>query len=127
MMAEPIYKLAGQQKDPLVEEIIAIIGSDQPTRSTIRPKDSRRHWQWWARDPRGNTSRVWVSYGQPITDETPAELKSRTEAALAVLVPAYARKIEVEVNQISFDEMQLDVLVDGAVVVSATTQGGLSA
>ncbi len=126
-MPDPIYKLAGQQGDAFVEEVLATLFSDRPERTSVRPKDSRRHWQWWARDPRGQTSRIWISWGEPITDDTPGDLKARGEAALAVFIPDYARRVEVIAKQVSFDEVNVEVLFDGAVIVATTIQGGSSA
>lgn len=111
-MAEqkPIYELAGQQTDPLVEEALAILFSDRPVRSSIRP-DTRSHWQWRVRDPRPNTSRLWLSFAQPLTDAVPSEVKGRIEDALSVLIPAYAKKVTATVRRVAFDEINFEIVI----------------
>ena len=106
-----VAELAGQQDDPLVEEVLAILFSDQPVQRSIRPNDSRRHWQWWARDPIGQTSRIWLSFAQPLTDETAPQIENRVESALAVLIPDYATAIEATAQRVAFDEIRLDILI----------------
>jgi phage gp46-like protein len=110
-MTSPIYELAGQQQDPLSEEVLASLFADQPVRPSIRPNDNRRHWQWAARPTATTTSRVWLSFDRPITDDTVTELKARAESALAWLIPRYARAVTVTVQQIAFDSVSLGVLV----------------
>jgi phage gp46-like protein len=128
-----VSELAGLQDDPLIEEVIAILFSDQPVRSVIRPDDSRRHWQWWADTPQGSTSRLWLSYAEIITDDTVPEMEDRVRTALAVLVPTYVTTIEVTAVQTHLDEIALDIVLgrprqtDLTVGFLLTQQGGTDA
>lgn len=117
-----VYELAGQLDDPLAEEIVATLFSDQPVRPVVRPTDNRRHWQWFARDPEGQTSRVWVGYAQPITDDSVAELEDRAESSLAVFVPDFATSIEVTATQTAVDEITMVVSVVRPEQVDLTIQ-----
>ena len=126
-----VYTIAGQLDDPLSEEIVAVLFSDRPVRSVERPADSRRHWQWFARDPVGQTSRVWIGYAQPITDTAVEEVQDRAETALAVFVPEGARSIEVVATQTAITEIALVISVVRIQQVDLTiqlfVQGGLGA
>jgi hypothetical protein len=119
----PIYELAGQQDDPLTEEVLAVIGTDAPERETVRPGDSRRHQQWLARRHEGQSTRAWLSFAQPLTAATPALLKERYESALRIaFVPAHARSVEVTVTQTAVDELTMRWVItrpDGSVNVGA--------
>lgn len=117
-----VYELAGQLEDPLAEEIVATLFSDQPVRSVIRPTDNRRHWQWLVRDPVGQTSRVWVGYAQPITDDSVAELEDRAQSSLAVFVPDFATSIEVTATQAAVDEISMVISVVRPAQVDLTIQ-----
>jgi phage gp46-like protein len=117
-----VYELAGQLEDPLAEEIVATLFSDQPVRPVVRPTDNRRHWQWLVRDPEGQTSRVWVGYAQPITDDSVAELEDRAESSLAVFVPDFATSIEVTATQTAVDEISMVVSVVRPAQVDLTIQ-----
>lgn len=115
-MPSQVYELAGQLEatDPLAEEILAVLFSDQPVRVELRPTDNRRHWQWFARDPVGSTSRVWVDFGQPIVDDTVELLANRAESALQVLVPQFATEITATASQTAINEIRLVVDVTRA-------------
>jgi len=133
-MPSPVYEVAGQldRQDPLAEEIVATLFSDQPTRSVERPRDSRRHWQWFARDASGQTSRIWVGYAGPISDLTIEQLQQRAESSLAVFVPDYATAIAVRATQGAVDEIDLVIEVDrrdavGLTISLLVRQGGSGA
>jgi phage gp46-like protein len=125
-----VYDLAGKQEDPLVEEVLAKLYTDTPVRPDLR-KDNRRHWQWFGRTPRGNSSRVWLSYAQPITDDTPTEISGRAEAALADLIPTYATQIEVSAQRTGINEVELNVAITRPsgqeISLGLTVTGGMSA
>lgn len=110
-MAQPVHALAGTLADPLAEEILAILFTDQPVREDVRPGDARRHWQWAARQSNGNTSRLWLSYAQPIVDTTVTDIEGRAVSALAGLVPEYARAITVSAQQTAIDEITMIVTI----------------
>jgi hypothetical protein len=117
-----VYDLAGQLDDPLAEEVLATLFSDQPVRPILRPNDNRRHWQWFARDPVGQTSRVWVGYAGPITDTTVSELQDRANSALAVFVPDFAVSISATATQTAVDEIALVVSIQRQPQVDLTIQ-----
>lgn len=109
-MQAQIYDLVGQQDDPLVEEALMILFSDRPVRESIRA-DTRSHWQWQVRSPKGSTSLVWLSFAQPITDATPREVKRRIEDALAVLVPDFAKAVSATVKRVSINSITMDITI----------------
>lgn len=82
-----VHQIAGQQTDPLLEEALAVLFTDQPVREELRPGDSRRHWTWFGRrDEAQSSSRVWLNLGEPLSDETVDLLEGRANSALAALV-----------------------------------------
>lgn len=109
-MQSHVYDLVGQQDDPLVEEALMILFSDRPVRESIRA-DTRAHWQWQVRSPKGSTSLVWLSFAQPITDTTPAEIKRRIEDALAVLVPDFAKTVAAVVKRVAINAITMDITI----------------
>lgn len=115
IVPRPVYELAAVQDDALGEAVIAMIFTDQPVRSALRrgeqQGDTRRHWQWEARRDRQNRgSRVWLSLGETITDDTPDEVKGRVESSLASLLSSgQVTSIEVTVTQIRHDALGLQV------------------
>lgn len=117
-----VYELAGQFEDPLAEELVATLFTDQPVRLVIRPTDNRRSWQFFARSPVGQTSRVWVGYAEPITDDSVGELRDRAESSLAGFVPDFATSIEVEATQTAVDEITMVVSVTRIGQVDLTIQ-----
>ena len=133
MTKSPVYELAGQQADPLAEEILAVVFTDLPVRESVRPGDSRRHWQWWARTDRDESaSRLWLSIDQPITDTTTTEIEGRVSKALAVFIPTFAKSIDVLAQQLTFDSVTLDITVHRPQQTELTiglvlAQGGSSA
>lgn len=108
----PVHELAGVQEDPLAECVLARLYTDRPVRSSMRPGDTRRHWQFFARtDTENFGSKLWV-LGEPFTDDTVRLMKSRAENALAALVgDGSATSIEVTVRQTAVDAAVLDVLI----------------
>ena len=111
MAFQSIHELAGLQQDPLAEEVLAVLYSDQPVRSIVRPSDSRRHWQWWVRDPEGSTSRLWLSFAQPMVSGTAEQVEDRVSKALTVLVPTFVTAVEVNALQTSFTQIQLEIIL----------------
>ncbi len=120
MTALPVYALAGEQDDPLAEEVLAVLFSDQPGRTVVRPGDTRRHWQWWARDPAGQTSRLWLSSDQPITDDTTTSIETRAAVALSVFVPDFVSSVDVTAQQTAFDEVALTIVIERPLQVDLT-------
>lgn len=108
-----VYTFAGQLDDPLAEEIVATLYSDQPVRSVERPTDSRRHWQWFAREPLGQTSRIWVGYAEPLTADSVENVQTRANAALARagFAPKYADSVTATATQTAVDEIELEIVV----------------
>jgi phage gp46-like protein len=130
MALQPVYELAGEQDDPFTEEVLAVLFSDQPERVEVRPEDNQRHWQWWARSPSGQTSRGWIGFAEPLTDEVPALLEQRYESALTTaFVPAYAVSVTVTVRQVRINTLaiswvitrEFNQVITGGVILS---QGG---
>jgi hypothetical protein len=106
----PVSELAGLQEDPLFEFVLALLYSDAPVRNVIR-SDTRRHWQWMARDPNESASFVWLTFAQPITDDSTAELEQRTLAGLEPLVPDKAKSVEAKAKVVRFDAIALTVTI----------------
>jgi len=129
--AKPVYELAGQQLDALTEEVLAVCFTDAPERSTVRPRDSRRHQQWLCRRHEGASSRAWLSFAQPLVASTRELLKERYESALrAAFVPLHASSVDVTVTQTAANELTMrwaitrtgsNGVAEGAVVLP---QGG---
>lgn len=125
----PVHELAGQQTAPLDEEVLAVLFTDAPERTTVRPGDTRRHQQWLARQHEGSSSRGWLSFAQPLIDSTRSLLEERYESALrAAFVPVYASSVDVTITQTAVNELTLrwvltrsDNVTEGSVVLS---QGG---
>jgi len=126
----PVYELAGQQTDPLAEEVLAVCFTDAPERKSVRPEDPRSHQQWLARRQEGASSRGWISFAQPLTASTRTLLQERYESALrAAFVPAYASSVGVTITQTAVNELTMRWVIwrsdgdvaEGAVVLS---QGG---
>jgi IS4 transposase len=124
---KPVYELAGQQTDALAEEVLAVLFTDQPERASVRPGDTRQHQQWLARNPDGASSRGWLSFARPLTADTRALLKERSESALrTAFVPAHASSVTVTVIQTAVNELTLGWTIvrssgnvsEGAVVLS---------
>lgn len=110
-MTSLVPDLAGLQDDPLAELVLAVIFTAAPVRSIIRA-DTSRHWQWMARDPAQSAAFVWLSYGQPITDDTPVEVAARALSPLQdILVPRHASAVETEAKIVRFDTVALTVRV----------------
>jgi hypothetical protein len=130
MQAQPVHELAGQQDDPLVEEALAVLFTDQPERESVRPGDTRLHQQWMVRRAEGATSRAWLSFALPITSAEIARIKDRSETALRVaFVPRYVSDVAVTVQQTAINELTLTwrLVKSGAVVSEAAvllTSGG---
>ena len=104
----PIYDLAGQQTDPLAEEALAVIGTDEPERASVRPGDNRRHQQWLARSASGQGSRGWLTFAGPLTATYIALLKDRYETAMRVrFVPRHAVSVSVDVKQTAVNELAI--------------------
>lgn len=126
----PVFDLAGQQGDPLTEEVLAVCFTDAPERESVRPRDSRRHQQWLARRAEGSSSRAWLSFAQPLVGDVPALLKERYESALRLaLVPVHASRVVVTVTQTAVNELTMRwqiTRVDGGVTEGAVVlpQGG---
>jgi hypothetical protein len=123
----PVYELAGQQTDALTEEVLAVCFTDAPERTTVRPKDPRRHQQWLARKHEGASSRAWLSFAQPLVAGTRALLEERYESALrTAFVPVHASSVDVTVIQTAVNELTMRWVItrsngdvaDGAVVLS---------
>lgn len=111
-MGIPIYELAGQQDDPLAEQILGLLYSDQPVREVVR-KDARRHWQWMARGQPNTTassSRLWISFAGPFTSDTVAEVQVRAQSAVDTLVPYPASSATATAKQISATQIDLSVV-----------------
>ena len=105
---KPVYDLAGQQSDPLTEEVLAVLFTDAPVRSSIRPGDTRRHQQWRTRSPDAASSRGWLSFAEPLTSDIPTLLQERYTAALrAAFIPAHAASVDVTVVQTAVNELRL--------------------
>ncbi|MCA9695534.1 MAG: hypothetical protein KC636_38505 [Myxococcales bacterium] len=127
---KPVYDLAGQQTDPLAEEVLAICFTDAPERASVRPKNSRRHQQWLARPHEQASSRGWLSFAQPLVADTITLLEERYESALrAALVPLNASSVDVTITQTAVNELTLRWVInrsDGAVTDGAVVlpQGG---
>ena len=128
--AQPVYELAGQQADALTEEVLAVCFTDAPERTSVRPRDTRRHQQWLARKHEGASSRAWLSFAEPLLASTRALLEERYESALRVaLVPAHASSVDVTVTQTANNELTMRWVImrsdgteaEGAVVLP---QGG---
>jgi len=126
----PVHELAGQQTDPLDEEVLAVIFTDAPERTAVRPGDTRRHQQWLARPHERASSRGWLSFAQPLIASTRSLLEERYESALrAAFVPVYASSVDVTITQTAVNELTLQWVInradggvsDGAVVLP---QGG---
>lgn len=117
---QPVYELAGQQSDPLVEEVLAVCFTNAPERASVRPGDSRRHQQWLARRHEGQSSRAWLSFAKPLTGDVPALLKERYESALrTAFVPSHASSVSVTVTQTAVNELTMRwLIVRGDVTVS---------
>jgi hypothetical protein len=112
MALVPVYELAGEQDDPFTEEVLAVLFSDRPERASVRPEDNRRHWQWWARDPVGKTSRGWIGFAEPITTETVELLQRRYQTALSqAFVPDFATQVEVTVQQVRVNALQISWVI----------------
>lgn len=108
----PIHDLAGVQDDPRVEEVLAVLYTDQPVREDLRPGDSRRHWQFWARKSEGSSSRLWLVMDQPIVETIPKTIEQRAVAALTqAFIPDQASAAEASARQISFTEVELVVVI----------------
>lgn len=126
----PVYDLAGQQTDPLAEEVLAVCFTDAPERPSVRPKNSRRHQQWLARPHEQATSRGWLSFAQPLVADTVTLLEERYESALrAAFVPVHASSVEVTITQTAINELTLRWVIsrsDGGVAEGAVVlpQGG---
>jgi hypothetical protein len=104
----PVYELAGQQADPLAEEVLAVLFTDAPERESVRPGDSRRHQQWLARRPEGQTSRGWLSFAEPIATAEIKLLQERYTSALRVaFVPVHASSVTVVVQQTAVNELTI--------------------
>lgn len=127
---KPVYELAGQQTDPLAEEVLAVCFSDAPERTSVRPRDPRRHQQWMARQHEGASSRGWLSFAQPLTASTRSLLEERYESALrAAFVPTHASSVKVTVTQTAVNELTMKWAItrpDGGVTEGAVVlpQGG---
>jgi len=127
---KPVHDLAGQQSDPLTEEVLAVLFTDAPVRHSVRPWDTRRHQQWWARRHEGASSRGWLTFAEPLTAEARTLLQERYLSALrTAFVPAHADGVSVSVVQTAVNELRLtweiirsgQSISTGAVVL---TQGG---
>ena len=127
---KPVYELAGQQDDPLAEEVLAVCFADAPERASVRPGDTRNHQQWMARKHEGMTSRAWLSFAQPLVANTRALLEERYESALrTAFVPVHATSVDVTVTQTAVNELTIRweiVRPDGGVSEGAVVlpQGG---
>jgi phage gp46-like protein len=108
-LPQPVYELAGSQDDPVVEDVLASLFTDAPVREVERPGDTRQHWTWAARAVDG--SRVWLSFAQPLTDDTAGLIQQRAQASLAWMVPRVAKEVEVSARQVSCDTVVLGVKV----------------
>lgn len=108
-----VYELAGVQDDPLAERVLALLFTDKPERPSVRPGDTRQHWQWFARtDTQNQGSRLWLNVDAPITDSSIVLMKSRAENALApLLADRTATKIDVTVQQVAIDSVDLIVVI----------------
>ena len=109
----PVYDLAGQQTDPLAERVLAILFTDEPARELNRREDSHNHWQWLARprDDENRGSRLWLSSGEIITDDTVSLMQSRATKALERLVPRHAKSVAVTVAQTGHSKVAIDVRI----------------
>ena len=121
LQPQPVYELAGQQDDPLVEEVLAVCFTDQPERASVRPGDSRAHQQWLVRSPAGASTRAWIGLADPITTASKQLLAERYQSALRVaFVPRYASSVVVTVTQTAVDELTMSWrLVRNDVVISS--------
>lgn len=110
-MTSLIPDLAGLQEDPLAEYVLAVVFTAAPIRSVIQ-RDTSRHWQWMVRDPNESASFLWLSYAQPITDDTPAEIAARVLTPLQDgLVPDRARSVETSASILRFDAISLTITI----------------
>ena len=105
---KPVYELAGQQTDPLAEEVLAVLFTDAPERASVRPEDPRRHQQWLARRADGQASRGWLSFAEPITAAEIKILQERYASALRLaFVPDHASSVTVVVQQTAVNELTI--------------------
>ena len=105
---QPVYALAGQQDDPLAEEVLAVLFTDAPERESVRPGDSRRHQQWLARQSSGQASRGWLGTAEPITASMISLLQERYASALrTAFVPRDASSVTVSVKQTAVNELTI--------------------
>lgn len=105
---KPVYELAGQQTDALTEEVLAVCFTDAPERSSVRPKDPRRHQQWLCRLNHGASSRAWLGFAQPLVSDTRELLEERYESALrTAFVPVHASSVDVTVTQTATNELTM--------------------
>lgn len=119
---KPVYELAGQQTDPLAEEVLAVCFTDAPERTSVRPGDTRRHQQWLARKHEGASSRGWLSFAQPLVADTRKLLEERYESALrAAFVPVHASSVDVTVTQTAVNELTMRWVI---LCASGTTSEG---
>jgi hypothetical protein len=128
--AKPVHELAGQQLDPLTEEVLAVCFTDAPERTSVRPRDSRRHQQWLCRRHEGASSRAWLGFAQPLVAGSLELLEERYESALrAAFVPVHASTVDVTVTQTAANELTMGWVIlraDGGVSEGAVVlpQGG---
>ena len=109
-MTDLVPDLAGLQDDPLAEYVLAVEYTAAPVRNIVR-SDTRRHWQWMARNPLESAAFVWLSYAQPITDQTPIELAARAKAPLDQLVPDRASSVETSARIVRFNQVDLTIRI----------------
>jgi phage gp46-like protein len=102
-----VYELAGQQDDPVVEDVIFSLFTDQPVRDVESPGDTRNVTAWQLGYVGG--SRLWMSFAKPLTDETSGLVVQRAKAALAWMIPVVAKTVDVTAKQITFDTIKLDI------------------
>jgi phage gp46-like protein len=115
-MNAPVYELAVSQEDPLAEAVLFRLNTDEPVRSTVR-KDTHRTAFFVAVPTAGNSSRLWLNFARPITDDTTTEIEERSKASLADLVPRFITEIDASASQVSHTSVKLSLVltrVDGS-------------